>query len=395
MHLTVQRLSVLAAVTVLAAGTVSLEAIANAKAAITPAVTFTGSVGRLPAASGVVLVEAELPFGRNGDPQHVATYLEDVVVASARISGPAFRITVPSSPTLRHAETMGKGVVNFDLVVDSGSAGTSQYVPVALTQGAEPGNSQAEAHLRSGTTSVPRFPPFRPMSARMRQAIAVAGGLAGMPLDGPYSCTWRKHLGLSQHETKIGQVHVADARGVTDDFKYSVKDDATVTVGESGSSAKGYTVSGSITLTDSLSASGHGTFEKGANKYVTTLMYYQRYKNNGTIQCPPGVTYKLQADHSAGNVDPAKGSSPRNRSSSCRKDRSGSFELPAHYGWSRDRAKSATVNEAATVFHFSESASAGFTNDILQDYEAAAGAAVSYICGNGSLPGVPIIYNTK
>jgi hypothetical protein len=298
-----RRLVIVATVTALIAGGMPPWAVeASARTSGPPAVTLTGSVGRLPAASGVVIVEAELALGRSTNRQHVPTEFEDIPVTSARLTGPAFRIAVPDSATLRRAESQGHGIVNFDVVVDSGSVGTAQYVPVALTPAA-PGNRATDAQLGSRVANIPRFPRFREIDARMRHAIEAAGGIAALPDDGPFPCIWKKYGHLIHHETKIGQVHVADVRGVTDDYMYTTRDDATLTVGESGAAGSGYSATGTITLTDTLSATGHGTYGKGSANYVTTLMYYQRYKNNNGIQCPVDVTYKIQANHSAGSFD--------------------------------------------------------------------------------------------
>jgi hypothetical protein len=137
----------------------SAQASASAGAA---RVTLSGSVGSLPAASGVVLVEAELALGRNTNPQHVATKLEDVVVVSEQISGGAFRIGVPDSATLRKAEHLGNGNVNFIVLVDSGSRSTWQNVPVPLTTSAAVGNVTADATATGKYVNLPRFHAFQP-----------------------------------------------------------------------------------------------------------------------------------------------------------------------------------------------------------------------------------------
>jgi hypothetical protein len=367
---------------------------ASAGASARPAVTLTGSVGRLPAASGVVLVEAELALGRSAGRQHAATKLQDMPVADAKITGPSFRVAVPDSATLRRAEKLGHGIVNFDIVVDSGSSGTAQYVAAALTSAAAPGSTAVEAQLRSRVVSVPRFPRFKAMDARMRRTIEAAGGLAAVPDDGPFPCNWSRFRGLTHHETKIGQVHVANVGGVSDDYKYTTRDDATVSVGVSASPSSHYSASGSVTLTDSLSASGHLTFGKGAVHFVETLMYYQRYRNNNGISCPAGIRYKVQADHSAGNVAQGSGSPSKNPFGGCRRDKNGFIPLPPSGGFQVDRAKSATVGGATALYGLNVSASAGFTSDILEDYEASKKAGTSYICGSRSLPDVPIIYNS-
>jgi len=59
----------------------------GATAGTSPAITLTGSAGNLPARSGVLLVEAELVFGRNTNSAYVAATLVDIFVASEHITG--------------------------------------------------------------------------------------------------------------------------------------------------------------------------------------------------------------------------------------------------------------------------------------------------------------------
>jgi len=87
-----QVVGITAAATALILGGMPFAAI-SASAALPSAtvVTLTGSVGRLPAASGVVLVEAELALGRSISRQHVAkswkTSLLPALRSPARTSG--------------------------------------------------------------------------------------------------------------------------------------------------------------------------------------------------------------------------------------------------------------------------------------------------------------------
>src|SRR5215470_12931335 len=124
---------------------------AGADASAQPAVILTGSVTGAPGPASV-LVTVELPFGRNTNRQHVATRLVDVPVARQDITGAAFRVEVPYSAALLRAEQVGQGNVNFYIIVFSGHQRTSQYVPVAMSRSAAPGNIAVARQVRSQVT---------------------------------------------------------------------------------------------------------------------------------------------------------------------------------------------------------------------------------------------------
>jgi hypothetical protein len=275
----------------------SAQASASAGAA---RVTLSGSVGSLPAASGVVLVEAELALGRNTNPQHVATKLEDVVVVSEQISGGAFRIGVPDSATLRKAEHLGNGNVNFIVLVDSGSRSTWQNVPVPLTTSAAVGNVTADATATGKYVNLPRFHAFQPMSSALSRAIAQAGGVTAMALmtRQPEECNWNAYDSSIEDTTRIGEVHADTSVDLF--FTYHVQADTELSVGYSSSPVGGFSADGSITATNSMGATGGFPANTGVIRYADGNMYYQRYMYIGGKFCPP-QGYKLQLDHAVGD----------------------------------------------------------------------------------------------
>jgi hypothetical protein len=93
------------------------------------------------------------------------------------------------------------------------------------------------------------------------EAVEAAGGHA-VPGDGPYPCNWSKYGSLQNRDTNIGQVHVADRSGVTDEYTFIQEDDSTLTVGLSFDPSTNYSAGGSITLTDSLGSTGKKTWGK-------------------------------------------------------------------------------------------------------------------------------------
>lgn len=134
----------------------------------------------------------------------------------------------------------------------------------------------------------------------------------------------------------------------------------------------------------------------GEDRYVDTLMYYQHYVDNAATSCPdfPRFAYKNPTYQSAGNVASGSGFPGYYPHGSCRNSPYGSFPLSGASGWSQDSAKAFTEQVNGTLWGFNFSASAGFTTDVLQDYESPVHAVTTYICGNGQLPNMSRIYNT-
>jgi hypothetical protein len=170
-----------------------------------------------------------------------------------------------------------------------------------------------------------------------------------------------------------------------------------VSFGYSSDPSKEWSFGGNVTLTNSLSVSGHQVF-RSTNSYVDTLTYYQRYLDNGSETCPfPGLLeYKNRAVGTADNVDFGKGNPGGDPYGGCTHapNQFGHIPLNPRGGWSMDRATAATETVNGTAFGFQFSASAGFTKDILQDYEASRSQKKTYICGNQSLPNTPKIWDT-
>ncbi len=109
----------------------------------------------------------------------------------------------------------------------------------------------------------------------------------------------------------------------------------------------------------------------------------------------PEITYKNPAVGSFGNVSTGSNTPKRAPYGNCTNAPRGQwFGLSADNGWSRSRARAASVKIDGSAWGFSVTAGDGFTNTILQDYEAGAGATTTYICGNGDLPNVSKIWNT-
>jgi hypothetical protein len=391
------RLAVMA--TGLLAGTLPMwTAPAGAATTATPVVTLVGSTRTLPTGSATVVVEAELALHVNaaGVPQT----LEDVPVATQTITTAGFSVPVPASATLDQAEQQGRGNVNFDIIVTSGTGTTSRYVPARLTPAATSSGAAAISVQAAKVVRVPTFPAFRTVSAT---ALLPAAAPSAAPDMIPAACVWSAYGSLYQARTRIGEVHVANAPGVTDTFWYRNQNDLTITVGISVTVPdSGYNDGGTITLTNSLQAGGSATFPAGTVTYVDDTVNYQRYEAKG-ITCPNGPSayaYKVQAVSTDSDVYPGLSTPPANPwAGGCRND-------PLHVmlggagvkaTWDLDHSSAAYYSSIANLFGFTFGGSDGFTTDVEHQYSSSASSPRTYICGpkNGLPPiDAPVLYNT-
>jgi hypothetical protein len=354
-------------------------------------VTLAGSVGRLPARFGVVLVEAELALGRNTNAQHVATRLEDVVVASERITSGTFQVGVPDSATLRRAEQLGNGNVNFIVLVESGSHSTFQKVPVPLTTAAAAGNVSADVAVTGRYVHLPSFNPFRPITPAVTRAIARAGGpLALANKIHEDGCAYYAFGNPIEDTTRIGEVHSDTSVDLF--YTYHIQADTTLTVGFSNSSTSGFSADGSVTASNSMGATGGFPANTGVVRYADGHMYYQRYSNRQPMCALP--TYEIQVDHAVGDAFYGSQVPPVNPYGGCAGfDPNGYAQMQAHGGtFDSDRATARGYSGSATLFGFSFGGHTGFTNDILQSYKNVSGGP-QFVCGTTTMPDTPVIYS--
>lgn len=352
-----------------------------------PVVTFSGSVGTLPASTATVTVQAQLALNVNssGVPQQ----LEEVPVASATITSPALSIPVPDSASLQQAELQGHGIVNFDILVTSGTSQTSEFVPAALTASATAANAAQLTVQKAHQVQVPAFPAFHAMSAG-QEASAI-------PNNGGYGCFWSAYGSEYQDRTRIGEAHVANVSGVSDTFWFKTQNDMTISVGLSyNGPGSGYTPDGNITLTNSLSANGSDAYGSGAVNYVNDTTNYQRYQLLTNVGGHPCNQWMVQAVGSDADVYPGTNTPPVNPWGGCRNDPLYATLAPGAT-WERDQSSAEYYSIVAQMFGFTFGGSDGFTQDIEHDYDARGAGETTYICGNanGEDPTqAPILYNT-
>jgi hypothetical protein len=255
----------------------------TAAASASTAVTLNGSVPGLPAASATVTVEAQLSQDPNA--QGVPQELQDVPVATATITSPQFTIAVPASATLTQAEQDSKGIVQFEIMLASGGEATSIGFSAPLTAPAAVLNTAQQAAESSRTDQLPVFPAFAAAPHAQAAASTAAQALAvhpdGADRDPPSSCGWSPYGKQFDKLTRIGEVHVANAPGVTDDYEYTNENDQTISFLISSDPAADFVDGGTLVLTNSLSANGGRTFGRGVTTYVYTTEFYQEYKGVG------------------------------------------------------------------------------------------------------------------
>lgn len=189
--------------------------------------------------------------------------------------------------------------------------------------------------------------------------------------------------------------HLARGANITDRFAFTHTDDTTITLGYSTALGGNYTQSSSITLSDSISATGGHTFPNATHSYVSADFYWQRYADNDAPGCDPNKKFKEQADHWAGTVYPStKGDPGYDPFGGCLNDNTwGHTTLAPSSDFSTDRATSQTEDIGTVAYGMSIAGNAGFTNDIFQGYTSQANSPTTYLCGNYYMPNVPVIYN--
>ena len=362
---------------------------ADAQITTRPAVTLAGSIGTLPAASASVVVDVNVPTDLNsrGDPQRI----DEVPVASATVTGPRFSIPVPTSATLQQAEQQGHGTVNFTVMAVSGSFVTAEGIPAPIDASPAAANAAQLATQAAGIVQMPAFAAFRPMTAAQKTAMRITQS-AGLAVPA-YPCYWNAYGSEYNDLTRIGEVHVANTYGLSDDFHFRYQNDQTITFGytDSTGAAGGWSIGGTMSLTNTLSANGGHTFGQGSVDYADTTYYYQRYAGVGA--CP--IKYMIQAVGTAAVVNPGTNTPPVNPYGGCRNDPYGiPFTSPGT--WDYDVGRAQYYSGIATVFGFTFGGSDGFTSDVEHDYTSAPGAATTWLCGSpgDEVTNSPIVYNT-
>jgi hypothetical protein len=360
-------------------------------AAIPPVVTLTGSIPALAGDPATLFAEVQLPLDRNA--QGFPRRLEDETVASESITSSEFSLPVPDSPTLDRAEESGKGIVNFEIIVLSGTRTTAWGLSVPITATPSTLNlSQASTEI-AHVVQVPAFPALHVDQRANPDAVTTPGGVS------PPECSWTEYGGQTDKTTRIGEVHVASATGVADTFEFRTENDQTISWGVTATGpTSGWLVGGTESLTNSLRAGGGQTFGPGTVSYVTTTGYYQEYRGIGVSGGCDGFDDAFRTDEvgTSDVVDSGSGKPARSPyKGGCVNDPL-KTPLQKNSTWYYDDGLAKTYGDAATAFGFSFSDSDGFTMDVEHSYSTTSNSPTTWLCG---VPGdqptdTPVLYNT-
>jgi hypothetical protein len=373
-----------------------------AQAGPKPAVVLGGSVGSLRGRSALVVVQAGLPWGAN-NPRHIPAGFHYPVVAVQTITSRSFSIPVPDSATLRRAAMLGHGIVEFNVLVFSGSRFTSQMYPFTLTAAAANGNRQALAQAQSQAASLGKFRAFAPDPASVRHGVSLlrhnlaAQGSLSSRIAG---CSTRAYGSPKEDMTRIGEIHVGSSKGLSMRWTYYATSDTTLTVGLSTSSPTGpWSADGSYTTTNSLGDGSGFTATNPTLIYTDGDEWYQRYVTSP--QQPLCGEWTNQVVSAVADSTEGVNSPARNPYGGCAPGGSpyGYAAISPKNGYfDADRGTAQGYSADATLWSFTFGGHTSFSSSIHHHYSYNPPHPVgnSYVCGGGSgmMPNSAILYSS-
>lgn len=364
------------------AGGVASAAASPASGGGSAGLTLVGSFRQPLSAPATVIVEVETRHSI--DARGVPRVLVDNVIAEGRATGAGFQITVPDGAVARYAAARAGVPASLVVVVEDAGRVSSEHVPVE----ASPGGTLP------ATWSVGTMPAFSRVIA-----LANADQASLPPSAGPHDnvgCRWLQDGPSVEASTRVGEVHVADVKGMSMRFVYSYQADSTLSVGVSIDNGP-WSDDGSVTLTNHFSGSGGYSEPTGPGVgyvgYAADHMYFAEYINNGAAACP-GLQYMTQVASSTGDAYAGAGAPPMNPWRTCHRDPGGFVTIQGPGGWfDADRGTGVNLSDAASAFGFTFGGHTGYSTNIYDDYTNNSGIS-TYLCGAGQMPDVPVIYNT-
>ena len=218
------------------------------------------------------------------------------------------------------------------------------------------------------------------------------------PADGT-TCKFTAFAGPWERVTHIGEVHVADLFGMTEDFKYGTNADSSVSVGFSTGGAGGpWSFDGSVQISNSIGTNSGFTVGNATSNWVDSHMYYSEYEDNAAAGCPGGAVtgWKVQDESDAGDSWEDTGTTQplRNPYGGCAgNDPYGYATIQAKTGFfNSDKSHAEQIFAAATAFGFGFQAQSGFSTDLYDQYNNTT-SGDQQLCGGAQMPNVPILYN--
>lgn len=371
-----RKLSGLALLSVLTSGVLFATPAAAAQHAKDATVSVPIHLAKAPG-SGKVLVYLEIPLdlSKLGIPQK----LDEVLLTTIVINGSgSLNIDLPITKQVLAHTSSGLATYVFSAWFGDDRAVSEASVPVAP----RPGNAAA---AMAGSMATIRFSPF----AKVTPSSQPDPVMCRLVADG-------KEV---ERTNLIGQMQDSGAKGSHVKFVYKTSADSTFGVGVSGSPVKNYTVSGSFTITNSMSGSGGVPEGPGFNGFLYGHFYRQRYEQQAAADPICGPHYVSKYVKAVGDAF----TKPKNKTKMpkkdpygrCRHDPHGDATMVAHGGsFDSDRAKATTYSAAATIYNLSVSGSTGYTSDIDINYTNSSNRE-EYICGNADMPNAPILWSNN
>jgi hypothetical protein len=323
--------------------------------------------------SGKVIVYLEVAknLSKLGIPQE----LDEIPLAAIPVGGTGtLQIKLPVTQQVLASAPSGVADYTFAAWFENSRATSEASVPVAP----KPGNA---ASADEGSLPTIMFSSFErvPSSQQPRPVFPCRARADGKPVE-------KTNL--------IGQMQDSGSKGSQVSWDYAVSADSTFGVGVSDSPTKNYTISGSFSITNSMSGSGGFSAGPGFNRFVYGHFYRQRYKNIGFCT----KKYKTEFVSAVGDSFPAPARAKKpatNPYGRCSRDPNGLAAMAPHTGhFNSDRAKATTYSAAATIYNLTVSGSTGYSSDITTGYNNHS-KRYEYVCGNARMPNAPKLWSNN
>ena len=371
-----QKLSGLALLSVLVGGVLFAAPAVAAQHAKDATVSVPIQLAKTPG-SGEVFVYLEIP--RDPSKLGIPQVLDEVPLTTIVIkSSGSLKIDLPITRQVLAHTSSGLATYVFSAWFGDNRAVSQASVPVAP----RPGNAAAAL---AGSMATIMFSPFEKVTPLSRPD--------------PVMCRLVADGKEVERTNLIGQMQDSEGKGSHVKFVYKTSADSTFGVGASGSPAKNYTVSGSFTITNSMSGSGGVPEGAGFNGFLYGHFYRQLYEQQAAADPICGPHYVSKYVKAVGDAF----TKPRNKTKTpkkdpygrCGQDPHGDATMVSHGGtFDSDRAKATTYSAAATIYNLSVSGSTGYTSDIDINYTNNSNRE-EFVCGNSDMPNAPILWSNN
>ncbi|MFI5035006.1 MAG: hypothetical protein ACHQFZ_02235 [Acidimicrobiales bacterium] len=327
------------------------------------------NAGASAANSGFATLTGQLPFGSANLEVEALTGTGAVpILSESGVSG-SYSVTIPDTSAVAGYASANNGILNVVVLATSGTQLTSEAFPVSV----------------GGSATVP------PSAVQSMPAASLSPSSGGVVPAGPDICLNLTPTYDNNHQSRIGEMHVANQTGISAVYSYQQSADSTFTVGLSiGGGA--FSIDGTSTVSNAISGATNPEGQ-GFLHYIDDHMNYIKQPNS----C--GETY-VYAYSSNGDVPSGTGVPGGNPWGHCQNAAPYWAELnPAGGGhdgtYYKQKGTSQNYSIVATVFTFNVGGSTGYsTTDQIEWFNSS--SVGSWVCGGGTggLDASPIIYNS-